>query len=117
MVFEGVELNKAKKREAPAPVKPVTHNGLRYEVVHWGRTRGLSQNGGYIAVIDPDIDKEVGLIKVYPVKYKWWGMEKDKQDIFITEIELDAKSESLLVSDERSRRYRVEIESQKVQKL
>src|SRR5258708_40378856 len=35
------------KRVGPPKVEPVTLGNRRYEVVHWGRKRGLGQNGGY----------------------------------------------------------------------
>lgn len=40
------------KRVGPPRVPPVVVGDLRFEVVHWGRERGLGQNGGYIAAHD-----------------------------------------------------------------
>ena len=44
-----------KKRSAPEPVEPVSIDNVRYEGLHWGKNRGLGQNGGYIVAIDAAI--------------------------------------------------------------
>ena len=38
------------KRRVPSP-NPVSHGGIRYEVVLTGRSRGFEQNGGIIRVV------------------------------------------------------------------
>ena len=37
------------KRLGPDDVPSVITGDIRFDVVHWGRERGLEQNGGYIA--------------------------------------------------------------------
>lgn len=102
-----------KKRAAPETVPPVVHAGVRYEVVHWGKGRGLPQNGGYLAAIDQKSDEELWLLKVYEVHYDG-DMEDDKQDVFITSLTLSEDGKYLHVKDERDRRYTIDIKSRKV---
>lgn len=70
-------------RIPPAAVPPVSIDGIRYEVIHWGRQRGLDQDGGYIAAIDIASQKELWTLKLYEVRYQP-QMETDVQDVFIT---------------------------------
>ncbi|MES9899876.1 MAG: hypothetical protein ABW148_12740 [Sedimenticola sp.] len=103
-----------KKRVGPEPVEPVTHQGIRFEAIHWGKSRGLDQNGGYIAAIDTATDEELWLLKVYDVIYDG-DMEADKQDLFIERISIDAARNYLIVEHERGGRYRVDLDSRKVE--
>ena len=96
----------AKKRAAPAPVSPVSSKGIRYEAVHWGKSRGLSQNGGYIAAIDLASGREIWVLKVYDVTYDG-DLEEDREDIFITNLSLTADGSALEVVNERGASYRV----------
>ena len=102
-----------KKRSGPEPVSPVVFAGVRYEVVHWGKGRGLPQNGGYIAAIDEASDKELWLLRVYEVHYDD-DIEDDKRDIFITSLVAGGDGKHLYVEDERGRRYVVDTATRKV---
>jgi hypothetical protein len=102
-----------KKRTPPAPVKPVTHKGVRYEAVHWGKARGLDQNGGYLAAVDDRSGEELRLLRVYRVAYDD-EMEPDKQDVFITRLTRRLGSNTLTVENERGERYRVDLQTGKV---
>jgi hypothetical protein len=107
-----------KRRKAPDPVNPVSFNGIRYEVIHFGKARGLKQNGGYLAKFDERTGDETGLIKVYKVKYSWWGgKERDKQDNFITSLELDTIASKLVVYNERGASYSVDLDTERVEIL
>jgi hypothetical protein len=103
----------AKRRMAPAPVSPVSSHGIRYEVVHWGKSRGLGQNGGYIAAIDLASGHELWVLKVYDVTYDG-DLEGDKADVFITKLSLVADGTSLEIANERGARYRVDLASRMV---
>jgi hypothetical protein len=98
----------AKKRMAPALVLPVSSKGIRYEAVHWSKSRGLSQNGGYIAAIDLASGRELWVLKVYDVPYDG-DLEGDKADVFITKLSLAADGAALEVVNERAARYRVDL--------
>lgn len=99
-----------KKRTPPEAVKPVTHRGVRYEAVHWGKARGLDQNGGYVAAIDERSGEELRLLRVYRVAYEN-DLEPDKQDVFITRLARRLGSDKLTVENERGERYRVDLET------
>ena len=103
----------AKKRSEPDPVDPVRFGGVRYEAMPWGKARGLDQNGGYVAAIDEKTGKELWLLKVYDVSYDG-DMEGDKQDVFITELEIDRGGRRLTVESEAGDRYAVDLESRTV---
>jgi hypothetical protein len=103
-----------KKRKGPEPVKPVSHNGVRYEAVHWGKARGLEQNGGYVAAYDDNSGQELWLLKVYDVPYDD-DMEDDKQDVFITDMRLGwFRKQRLSVKNERNQKYYVDLTDKSV---
>ena len=90
------------KRVGPKAVAPVTVGGVRYEALPWGKKRGLGQNGGYLATFDAKTGSELGLIKVYEIKYDP-KLEADVQDVFISR--LDTLDGAVLITDERGRKF------------
>lgn len=103
----------AKKRSGPDPVDPVRFGGTRYEAMPWGKARGLGQNGGYVAAIDEKTGDELWLLKVYDVTYDG-DMEADKQDVFVTSLEIDRAGRRLTVENEAGDRFAVDLASRKV---
>jgi hypothetical protein len=103
----------AKKRSGPDPVDPVRFGGIRYEAMPWGKARGLGQNGGYVAAIDEASGKELWLLKVYDVSYDG-DMEADKQDVFVTSLEIDREGRHLTVENEAGDRFSADLASRKV---
>lgn len=101
-----------KDRNPPAPVAPVVAGRVRYEAVEWGKSRGLKQNGGYLAAVDETTDEELWLLKVYDTVYK--GRSGDKHDVFITSLELDETGSRLTVEDETGRRFVVDLADRRV---
>lgn len=101
-----------KKRSGPEPVEPVSQAGIRYEAIHWGKGRGLGQNGGYIAAIDEASGQELWILKVYEVNYDS-DMEDDKLDVFITCLSLDDAGH-LTAENERGGRYSVDLQNRQV---
>lgn len=95
------------KRVPPAQVAPVTIGNLRFEAIHWGKARGLGQNGGYIAAIDPMSGKETWTLKVYDVAYEP-DVEGDLQDVFIKSMSKTLFGQKLTITDERGRGYVVD---------
>jgi hypothetical protein len=100
------------KRVAPPKVAPVTIGAVRIEAIHWGRSRGLDQNGGYIVAVDPRSGRELWILKVYDITYDP-SMEQDVQDVFITKITKGYRGQ-LLVWEEKGRRYLVDIKTRSV---
>lgn len=102
------------KRVGPPEVAPLVKDGVRYEAVHWGRERGLGQNGGIVAALDAATGKELWTTKVYTIDYHP-TLETDVQDIFIRSLQAGATARELLVIDERGRRFRLDLDSRKAQ--
>ena len=103
----------APKRVAPPDVPPVEYDGKRFEVVLWGKSRGLGQNGGHVAAIDSDSGEELWLLEVYEIDYDE-AMESDVQDVFIETMSLDEAAGTLAISDEKGRRYSVDLATREV---
>jgi hypothetical protein len=102
-----------KKRSGPDPVDPVRFGGIRYEAMPWGKARGLGQNGGYVAAIDEKSGDELWLLKVYDVSYDG-DMEGDKQDVFVTSLDIDSAGRRLTVENEAGDRFSVDLATRKV---
>ncbi len=102
------------KRLGPAKLPPVTIKNLRFEAVHSGRSRGLDQNGGYIAAFDATSGEELWTLKVYDVVYDA-KMETDLQDIFIVSMSKSLFGGKLKIADEKGRKYVVDPETRSVQ--
>lgn len=105
-----------KKRVAPINIDPVILNGIRFEAVHWGKSRGLKQNGGFISAVNIASDKEIWLLKVYKINYDG-DKEQDKQDCFITELYLDKNGLYLYVKNESNEMFEINISSKKIKRI
>ena len=99
------------KRVAPPNVPPVVLGGARIEVP-WGRSRGLGQNGGYIAAIDVGTGRQLWTLKVYDVAYDP-RMEEDVQDVFIAKMTKGTRNR-LAIVDEKGHRYLVDVKARTV---
>ncbi|WP_189052434.1 hypothetical protein [Aliidongia dinghuensis] len=99
-----------KKRAGPPEVAPVVIGSVRYEPLLGGKARGLGQNGGDIVARDAKTGAELWTLRVYKIDYAA-NMEPDKQDIYITSLDVAPDGRSLLVTDERGRRWRVDTEA------
>jgi hypothetical protein len=105
----------AGKRVAPPEVAPVTIGEIRFEAIHWGRDRGLGQNGGYIAALDRRTGLELWVLEVYDVEYDP-SLEEDVQDVFIASLSRTWLGGKLDIRDERGRRYRVDPRTRSVER-
>ncbi len=103
---------KAQKRVAPPDVPPVTVGTLSIEALPWGRERGLGQNGGYVAAIDPATGAELWTLKIYDVPYDGI-MEEDVQDVFIASMRALGEGRVEIV-DEDGRRYVLDVAARRV---
>lgn len=99
---------KSSKIAAPDDVAPVVVGGTRYEALHWGKSLGLAQNGGHVAAIDTASGATLWTAEVYRVDYRP-GMEADKQDTFIVDLQPVDGGGALSVTDDRGRRWRLDI--------
>lgn len=96
----------ARKRIAPPQVAPVLLGGLRIEVVHWGKERGLEQNGGYLEAFDRETGAARWLLRVYAIDYDP-ALEGDVQDLFIEQLKAGPGG-TLIVVDEQGRHFVVD---------
>jgi hypothetical protein len=101
--MSGLDMPKP-KRVGPPAVEPVTVDGVRYEAPPWGRERGLDQNGGYVVATDASSGRELWKARIYRIDYDP-KLESDVQDIFIKSIVLGADGRELVVTDERDRKF------------
>ena len=99
-----------KERTDPPTPRLVRLNGFRYEAALWGRSQGLGQNGGYVAVINDKTGTTTQMVKIYNVPPDN-GQEGDKQDVFITLLALDGSKTHLLITDERGRTYSMDLKT------
>jgi hypothetical protein len=100
------------KRRAPA-AKPVTHKGIRYEQLRAARSRGFGQSGGVIAAVDEASGQELWTLQLYTTQYDPHE-ETDAQEVYIEELRIDKKSETLIARDERGRTFIVNLKDRTV---
>lgn len=100
----------ARKRAGPDPVEPVVIGAVRFEAPPWGKARGLGQNGGIVVAKDAATGADLWTAKIYAIVYKA-DMEADKQDVFIIDMKAAADGKALLVTDDRGRRWRLDLAS------
>ena len=94
------------KRVPPKPVSPVVHAGVTYSAAGDGR-------GGYVVATETSTGKELWKVKAFTVQIRF-RMEEDVQWVFITDLNLD--SNALLIRDEKSRCYRLDLDKKRVKK-
>ena len=102
------------KRLGPPEVAPVIIGKRRFEVMPWGKERGLGQNGGYIAAFDTVSGKELWVLKVYDTAYDP-ALEEDVQDVFIASMTKALLSDKLHITDEKGRKYTVDPDTRSVE--
>jgi len=103
----------AAKRVAPAPVRPLTVAGIRYDVVLATRARGLPQEGGYVAATDRQSGTEIWLQRIYETHYAA-GMEEDVQDVFIRQMSVGKTGRTLEIIDELDRHHSLDLTTRQV---
>ncbi|MCQ8128850.1 hypothetical protein [Methylomonas rivi] len=101
------------KRVGPKDVPAVTIKDLRFEAIHWGKDRGLAQNGGYIAAFDKTSGEELWTLKIYDIVYDS-DLESDVQDLFIKSMKKSWFGNKLKITDERGRQYTVDTNTRTV---
>jgi hypothetical protein len=101
------------KRLGPKNVPPVTIKNTRFEAIHWGKDRGLGQNGGYIEAFDSTRSEPLWVLKIYDITYDP-ALESDVQDIFIASMSKSLFGHKLKITDERGRKYMVDTETRTV---
>ena len=77
-------------------------------------SQSLPQDGGYVLATDAETGAPMWCVQVYETVYSS-GLEKDDQEVFITELALDGNS--LLVHDERERTHSLDLDSRAIRLL
>ena len=95
------------KRRAPS-AKPVIHLGIKYEQMRRPMEHGFSQSGGVIAAIDTATDKQLWAVQLYETTFDA-AEERDAQEVYVSELKIDAKSKTLIATDERKRRWQIKL--------
>ncbi len=99
------------KRKGPAAVPSITHEGVVYKVIHFGKARNLGQNGGLIEAVDPKSDKSLWVLTVYKIEYDK-KTEGDMQDLFI--VSMVREGGVLVVKNEAKQTFRVDLKTRAV---
>jgi hypothetical protein len=95
------------KHIPPKPVSPVVFDGIRYAAEGDGRDQ-------YVVAADASSGKVLWRVKVFHTRIRFWRGEEDNQWIYITDLKLG--NNSLLVRDEQSRCYSVDLIKRRVRK-
>ena len=114
IVASAVSVGAFAKRLPPKPVAPLVADGVRYEVPHFGAFHGKEQNGGFVQAWDARKNQLLWDRMIYRIRYDR-NLERDVQDVFITEIHLHGKI--LFVTNESSERFEMDLVSGKVRAL
>lgn len=103
------------KRRAPT-AKPVVHKGVRYEQMRRPQDHGFTQGGGVIAAIDVSSDKQLWAVQLYRTEFDP-SEERDAQEVYVSQLAIDAKDNALIATDERKRRWQVKLDDRSVTQL
>ena len=110
MVILMISIMSYPKRMAPKPVKPVIYQGIKYQAIHWGKSRGFKQNGGYIEAFKVSTGKRLWVLKVYHIQYG--RLTGDAYDNFITKMWI--KNGYLYIENEKDDTYKINLKTHEV---
>jgi hypothetical protein len=94
------------KRVSPKTVVPVVYQGVEYSAVGDGRVQ-------YVLATEVATGMSLWKVKVFHTFVKPW-IEEDVQWVFITDLKL--AGQTLLIRDEKSRCYSLDLKTRRVQK-
>lgn len=92
-------------------VKPVIHEGIRYDVTD--DDDQYDQFGGIIGAFDVRTGERLWTLQVYKVDFSS-GMERDAADILISSISLTDNKQSLLIVNELGTSFSVNLDTKEV---
>jgi hypothetical protein len=104
------------KRKAPKEVEPLSHNGIRYETTFNGREFGFEQEEGVLIAIDEKNEQQLWVTLVYKIEINE-KFERDAQICHITKIEFGENDNSLIISNERHKRFSLNLSDRQVTAL
>jgi hypothetical protein len=94
------------KRAQPHPVTPIVDTNIRYSAQGSGQKQ-------FVVATETSTGKELWKAEIFHVNYKP-DLERDVQDVFIKELK--RARGGLLIKDERSRCYFLDLSTRKVRK-
>lgn len=103
------------KRRAPT-ASPVQHNGIRYEQMRRPREQGFTQGGGVIAATDEASGEQIWAVQLYETVFDA-KEERDAQEVYVSELRIEAEGDVLIATDERKRRWQVNLHEHSVSLL
>lgn len=103
------------KRIGPAKVASVATDAAVYSVPHFP-SGDRDQNGGYIEAHHPKTGKLLWRVQVYKTKYQG-DLEQDVQDVFITSLVIEKTHNLLIMRDEGSRVFVLNLKNRKVTRV
>lgn len=103
-------------RRAPRRVEPVVHAGVRYEQVIGKVLPEQDDTGRWLAAYDVATDKLLWGVKVYDTPHIA-ELERDVQAVFFASLQLDDGGRALLVSNERGRRFSIDLATHAVREI
>jgi hypothetical protein len=95
------------KRVPPKPVSPVVYDGTKYSAGGDGKV-------GWVVATDISSSKQLWTVKIFRVYTHFWKGEEDNQWVFISDLML--VQNAILVKDEKSRCYRLDLATRHVKK-
>lgn len=104
------------KRVAPKLASPLIYHGVRYETTLDGKDFGFAQKAGVLIAYDVASGQKLWAQLVYQIEINE-KFERDAQECYITNIELDAAAQALIISNERRQRFVVKLEDRTVIRL
>ena len=103
------------KRLAPEEVPPIATDNAVFSVPHFPQGDRI-QNGGVIEARDPKTKRLLWQVQIYKTDYDE-ASEKDIQDVFIKSLTLDKIHNLLIMSDEKSRVFVLNLVTKKVTRI
>jgi phage pi2 protein 07 len=100
------------KRTAPEEVPAITTDKAVFSVPHFPKGE-RTQNGGFVEAHHPETKKLLWRIQIYKINYDQ-ALEKDVQDVFIKTLSFDKNHNLLIISDEKSRVFVLNLTTKKV---
>lgn len=100
------------KRRAPS-ARPVEHQGVRYEQLRRARDQGFKQSGGIIAAFDEASGAQLWAVQLYATAFDP-AEEQDAQEVYVSQLCIDAKAAVLKATDERQRVWLIRLSDQSI---
>ena len=103
------------KRNAPEKVSAIQTSEAVFSVPHFAKD-DRAQNGGFIEAHHPKTKQLLWRIRIYKTDYNP-ALEKDVQDVFITSLSFDKVHNLLIMADEKSRVFILNLTTKKVSQI